>query len=135
MLPAQSESHSAGEVRMRPQDLQRLRQHSAGEDYEPIVALFSTGNSQNAVSLRTAETIYIDISKGARPRRKQQTRKGTKTDIGSSLIQDAHPNPNADADKRSDWQAMTVVASHAYVRGMHVSGIIHRAVVRLVRYA
>lgn len=137
-LPAQSESHSAGEVRMRPRDLERLRKHSPGEDYEPVVVLFSTGNAQDPVFLRTAETIYIDISKGARPRRKRQRRNGvsgTNTDIGSSVIQDAHANQVSNTDDRSNWQAMTVVASHAFVVGMHVSGVIHRAVVRLVRYA
>ncbi len=36
-------------------------------------------------------------------------------------------------DKRSEWVPLRVVASHAYVRGMRVSGTIHRSVVRLVR--
>jgi hypothetical protein len=36
-------------------------------------------------------------------------------------------------NKKSEWVPLRVVASHAYVRGMRVSGTIHRAVMRLVR--
>jgi len=36
-------------------------------------------------------------------------------------------------NKNSEWVPLRVVASHAYVKGMRVSGTIHRAVVRLIR--
>jgi hypothetical protein len=35
--------------------------------------------------------------------------------------------------KKAEWVPLRVTASHAYVRGMRVSGTIHRAVLRLVR--
>jgi hypothetical protein len=35
--------------------------------------------------------------------------------------------------KKAEWIPLRVTASHAYVRGMRVSGTIHRAVLRLVR--
>lgn len=38
--------------------------------------------------------------------------------------------PGAGADDAS-WRPLRVVAHHAYVRGMRVSGTIHRAIVRL----
>ncbi len=35
--------------------------------------------------------------------------------------------------KNADSLPLRVVASHAYVRGMKISGVIHRAVLRVVR--
>jgi hypothetical protein len=35
--------------------------------------------------------------------------------------------------KNAEWMPLRVAASHAYVRGMRVSGTIHRAILRLVR--
>ena len=35
--------------------------------------------------------------------------------------------------KHGEWIPLRVAASHAYVRGLRVSGTIHRAVLRLVR--
>ncbi len=35
--------------------------------------------------------------------------------------------------KNAEWVPLRVSASHAYVRGLRVSGTIHRAVLRLVR--
>lgn len=37
------------------------------------------------------------------------------------------------SDGPDEWVPLRVSASHAYVQGMRVSGIIHRAIVRLVR--
>jgi hypothetical protein len=41
--------------------------------------------------------------------------------------------PPPPAAEREEWVPLRVSASHAYVRGLRVSGTIHRAVVRLVR--
>lgn len=94
-LHARSDLHSAAYVRMRPEDVEALARQT--DSLYTIVALFSTKNANEAVCIRTAETIYVLPS------------------------------------KKSEWIPLRVVASHAYVRGMRVSGTIHRAVMRLVR--
>ena len=50
----------------------------------------------------------------------------------SSVTPMCSPASVADAE-RVEWVPLRVSASHAYVRGLRVSGTIHRAVVRLVR--
>ena len=122
-VPARSNMHTDAELRLNKKDLYLLRSTTAGQDYEPIVALFSTGHGGEAVMLQAPETIWIKTSKGARPKR---SRKGEQV-----------PEDREGTDtkwREGDWQQMHVTASHAYVRGMRGSGVIHRAVVRLVRY-
>ena len=115
--------HTNAELRINKKDLYRLRSTSAGQDYEPIVGLFSTGYANEAIMLQAPETIWIQMSKGARPKRSRKK------------AQPSEGGGETDTKWREgDWQQMHVTASHAYVRGLRVSGVIHRAVVRLVRY-
>lgn len=123
-VPARTHAHPDGELRITPEDLQRLRDSSATLYCTPVIALFSTGHSNVPVALQSCETLWVKISKGARVKR---TRK--------SLQQETQNAEYTDYTDDADWQPLTISASHAYVRGMRVSGIIHRAVVRLVRYA
>lgn len=121
-VPARSNMHTDAELRLNKKDLYRLRSTTAGQDYEPIVGLFSTGYANEAIMLQAPETIWIQMSKGARPKRSRKK------------AQPSTKRGGLDAELReSDWQQMHVTASHAYVRGLRVSGVIHRAVVRLVR--
>ena len=122
-VPARSNMHTNAELRINKKDLYRLRSTSAGQDYEPIVGLFSTGYANEAIMLQAPETIWIQMSKGARPKRSRKK------------AQPSEGGGETDTKWREgDWQQMHVTASHAYVRGLRVSGVIHRAVVRLVRY-
>lgn len=123
-VPARTAAHADGELRINPEDLHTLRNSHAGSDYAPVIALFSTGHSNIPVTLQAHETMWVKTGKGARVRRKRSRQEPTQQAGGLEQHTDD-----------ADWQALTVTVSHAYVRGMRVSGIIHRAVVRLVRYA
>ena len=76
-VPARSNMHTDAELRLNKKDLYRLRSTTAGQDYEPIVALFSTGHGGEAVMLQAPETIWIETSKGARPKRSHGRKIGT----------------------------------------------------------
>ena len=123
LVPAQTHAHPDGELRITPENLQRLRDSSDRLNSAPVIALFSTGHSNEPVALQSYETLWVKIKKGARVKSKR------------GLPQEPKNSHNAENTDDADWQPMVVNASHAYVRGMRVSGIIHRAVVRLVRYA
>ena len=123
-IPAYTGTHSVASIRITKGNLQQLRNTEPGQDYEPFVCLFSTGQSNIPVSIRTGETIWLKILKGARPvcNRKKQ-RSG-----GGALVRCAE-----ETHDEEHWQPMTILVSQAYVKGMRVSGVIHRAIVRLVR--
>ena len=119
---ARTSAYPDGQLRMTPADLSRLR-NSTGPDLTPVTALFSTGSSHIPIALQAYETIWVKTSKAKRV----QPNETQKTDQDGQAGQPGQPD-------HAEWQPLTVTASHAYVRGMRVSGIIHRAVVRLVRY-
>ena len=122
-VPARTHAHPNGELRITPEDLQRLRETSGSLNCTPVIALFSTGHSNVPIALQSYETVWVKISKGARVKKKR------------GVSQQPNEPQHAEDTDDADWQPLVVNASHAYVRGMRVSGIIHRAVVRLVRYA
>ena len=128
-VPACSSMHPNAELRIKPDDLERLRNTAAGDDYVPIVCLFSTGQSNMPVTLQTAESIYINLNKSAKVfkhRRQQQ----------QGIIETPeHSNVANSALEEQGWQRLFVTASQAYVRGLRMSGVVHRSVVRLVRYS
>jgi hypothetical protein len=108
---------------------------------DPIVALFSTASVAEAVCLRSAETVYV---RPGRPRGARGVARGVargeapgETPGGSRApaepLPTAPPPPPAANAERVEWVPLRVSASHAYVRGLRVSGTIHSAVVRLVR--
>lgn len=131
-IPACSSLHPNAELRIKPEDLERLRNTTAGDDYMPIICLFSTGQSNMPVTLQTAESIYINLNKSAKvfkQRRQLQQRQ-------QSIIETPeHSNVANSSLEEQGWQRLYVSASQAYVRGLRVSGVVHRSVVRLVRQA
>lgn len=118
-LPARSEVHERAHVRMLPADVASLSFANAA--VQPIIALFSTDNAKEPVSLYTSEVVYVECP---------QHEGDARGDAGGDAEHDGTKRP-ARAGKH--WVPLRVVASHAYVKGMRVSGFIHRAVVRLVR--
>jgi len=118
-LAARSDLHDGAHVRMHPEDVEALARPA--DSLRPIVALFSTASAAEAICLRSAETVYV------RPGRPRGARAPA-----APLPTAPPPAPAADAE-RVEWVPLHVSASHAYVRGLRVSGTIHRAVVRLVR--
>lgn len=128
-LAARSDLHDGAHVRMHPDDVEALARPA--DSLRPIVALFSTASVAEAVCLRSAETVYV---RPGRPRTgvvRGEARSGSRRPA-APLPTAPPPPPAADAE-RIEWVPLRVSASHAYVRGLRVSGTIHRAVVRLVR--
>ena len=113
---AYSDLHSNATLRLKKTDYAKLCNQTAGEDYEPIIALFATANAREAVHLRSSETLYVQINSNQR----NKIKKKEKEDVMKPEIE--------------KWQPLTVTASHAFVKGMRVSGTIHRSIVRLNRY-
>ncbi len=103
-LPATSDAHVGAKLRVCKHDLLRLQCRQAGRACAegPIVALFSTGDRSEPVSLASAETMRVLLPPQAGPR-------------GAPV----------------EWDKLVVVAHAQYTGGMHVSGIIHRALVWL----
>ena len=128
-IPACSSLHPNAELRIKPEDLERLRNTTAGDDYMPIICLFSTGQSNMPVTLQTAETIYINLNKSAKVFKQRRQ-------LQQSMIETPEHSNVANASlEEQGWQRLYVSASQAYVRGLRVSGVVHRSVVRLVRQA
>ena len=130
-LAARSDLHDGAHVRMHPEDVEALARPA--DSLRPIVALFSTASAAEAVCLRSAETVYVRPGRARRARGEApgEARGGSRAPA-APLPTAPPPPPAADAE-RIEWVPLRVSASHAYVRGLRVSGTIHRAVVRLVR--
>ena len=95
----------------------------------PIICLFSTGQSNMPVTLQTAESIYINLNKSAKVFKQRRQ-------LQQSMIETPEHSNVANASlEEQGWQRLYVSASQAYVRGLRVSGVVHRSVVRLVRQA
>jgi hypothetical protein len=142
---------------MRPEDVQALRSQ-ASTLCSPIIALFSTGNPREPVNLRSAETLYVRLpaDKEAEVTELPETdaeqadlaQTAAQTDTAQQKETHTAQTDAAEIDKEkvdkkelyraaarrrvtSAWTPLRLVAHHSYVAGMRVSGIVHRAVVRL----
>lgn len=154
-LEARSETHDSAYMRMRKQDIISLQKLDV---CRPIVALFSTNDVRVPISLRTDERLYVrlpedcgcdennkEISEDESEEKSRETGevdcasafetatdKSTKgrstTGKGKNTGDKRHGNS---AKKHAAWTPLRVLAHHSYVAGMRVSGIVHRAIVRL----
>ena len=146
-LAARSEQHDSAHMRMRREDVQSLRSQP-GAMSSPVIALFSTRNPREPVSFRPSETLYVRLP--------ADTEISADTEVEDTEITKAEETDASDKDKREDteqpkqpeqtkseqkqhrrrraqsaWTPLRLVAHHSYVVGMRVSGIVHRAIVRL----
>jgi len=146
-LAARSEQHDSAHMRMRREDVQSLRSQP-GAMSSPVIALFSTRNPREPVSFRPSETLYVRLP--------ADTEISADTEVEDTEITKAKETDASDKDKREDtekpkqpeqtksehkqhrrrraqspWTPLRLVAHHSYVVGMRVSGIVHRAIVRL----
>lgn len=141
-VEARSETHDFAHMRLRKQDVAALQKH---EVHRPIVALFSTDNVRIPVSLRTDERVYVRLPEDCTHEENSQERSEDadseglagaleKNDDRSQGTAGKHArdkrNGNS-ARKHVAWTPLRVLAHHSYVAGMRVSGIVHRAIVRL----
>lgn len=115
-MQATSDAHVGASLRVSRKDLLRLEGRKAGRACEegPIVALFSTGGSGEAVSLASSETMRVRLPQD------DDAQRGGRSAAGHQRGPDA-----------AEWEKLVVVAHAQYTGGMRVSGIIHRALVWL----
>ena len=141
-LAARSDLHDGAHVRMHPEDVEALARPA--DSLRPMVALFSTASASEPVCLRSAETVYVRRGRARRAHdasqrgqawreleRAREEQRDTVRPGAAPLDAAAQSAQQGAAD--AEWIPLRVAASHAYVRGLRVSGTIHRAVVRLVR--
>ena len=149
-LTARSEQHDSAHMRMRRDDVHLLRSQP-GAMSSPVIALFSTRDPRKPVSFRPSETLYVRLP--------ADTDISADTEISDTETTKAEEMDASDKDKREDteqphvlqqaeqtksekkshrrrrvqsvWTPLRLVAHHSYVVGMRVSGIVHRAIVRL----
>lgn len=149
-LEARSDSHELAHVRMRQQDVRALG--SPETMSRPIIALFSTRDPRTPVSLRSDERLYVRLpeqeaadeeadeeednsARAPAAPALQNSARGSKEDSGDK--HDTQDNNNTKAQKRrskprsAPWSALRLLAHHSCITGMRVSGIVHRAIVRL----
>ena len=119
-MQATSDAHVGASLRVSRKDLLRLEGRKAGRACEegPIVALFSTGGSGEAVSLASSETMRVRLPQD------DDAQRG-----GRSAA--APVGPQRAPSDAAEWEKLVVVAHAQYTGGMRVSGIIHRALVWL----
>ena len=131
-LAARSEQHDSALMRMRLEDVQSLRSQP-GAMSSPVIALFSTRDPREPVSFRPSETLYVrlpadtaeDIDENDKDKREdtEQPKQAEQTK--------SEQKPHRRRRVQSPWTPLRLVAHHSYVVGMRVSGIVHRAIVRL----
>ena len=137
-LPARSEAHEQAHVRLRAADVETLRR-PAGELFAPIVALFSTRDAREPVRLRANEALYVELpgeAEGAEGAQAAEGAEAAGTREAAEGAEAAGTRARAGTRQRAAaraWVALRVSAHHAYVTGMRVSGVMHRAIVRLER--
>lgn len=119
-MQATSDAHVGASLRVSRKDLLRLEGRKAGRACEegPIVALFSTGGSGEAVSLGSSETMRVRLPQD------DDAQRGGRSAAGPQ-------GPHAERSDAAEWEKLVVVAHAQYTGGMRVSGIIHRALVWL----
>jgi len=138
-LAARSEQHDSAIMRMRPEDVQSLRSQP-GAMSSPVIALFSTRNPREPVSFRPSETLYVRLPADSSD---AETTEAEEIEVSNKdKREDTEPPTEAEQAKSeqkphrrrrvpSPWTPLRLVAHHSYVVGMRVSGIVHRAIVRL----
>jgi hypothetical protein len=164
-LPARSEQHDSAHMRMRREDVQSLRLQP-GALSSPVIALFSTRDPREPVSLRPSETLYVRLpadtetsdteTAETREAESEQTSEAAKSEVEVEHKDKRDDKDNLDETEQpkkaeqtkseqtksehkqlrrrcahSAWTPLRLVAHHSYVVGMRVSGIVHRAIVRL----
>jgi len=171
-LPARSEQHDSAHMRMRREDVQSLRLQP-GALSSPVIALFSTRDPREPVSLRPSETLYVRLpadteTSDTETAETREAESEQTSEAAKSEVEVEHQDKRDDKDKRHDndkrhdkdnldeneqpkkaeqtksehkqlrrrrahsaWTPLRLVAHHSYVVGMRVSGIVHRAIVRL----
>jgi len=149
-LAARSEQHDSALMRMRLEDVQSLRSQP-GAMSSSVIALFSTRDPREPVSFRPSETLYVrlpadtaeDIDENDKDKREdteqpsdKQSEKPRDKDLDTEQTKQAEPTKSEQKPHRrrrvqSPWTPLRLVAHHSYVVGMRVSGIVHRAIVRL----
>ena len=140
-LAARSEQHDSALMRMRPEDVQSLRSQP-GAMSSPVIALFSTRNPREPVSLRPSETLYVRLPADTEILDTETTKaeeidasdkdKREDTEQPKQAEQtNSEQKPHRRRRVQSPWTPLRLVAHHSYVVGMRVSGIVHRAIVRL----
>ena len=135
-VEARSEAHDLAHMRMRHQDAKALRNNES--ICRPIIALFSTDNTRTPVSLRSDERLYVRLPEETSATTDEE-HEDTATDRAAT---DRAATDRASATEKrheqaarkralSVWTPLRVLAHHSCVAGMRVSGIVHRAIVRL----
>ena len=133
-LSARSETHDMAHIRLRRDDVKAIQE---GTSCAKIVGLFSTNNSKEPVFLRSLETLFVQLPNTEEnemllPSTTEGTNDETHNDDTKTL--DQKKNNIYSKTKKGVKEAFTpfrVAAHHSYVTGMHVSGIINRAIVHL----
>jgi hypothetical protein len=120
---ARSQEHETAFIRLKQTDIEML----AGlhtRTSQPITALFYTQSTREPVRLGIDETIFVSLPDTARqePRSAKEAPRSAKE----------APRSAKEAPQEA-WLPLRLVAHHAYVSGMRVSGTMHRAIVRLTR--
>ena len=127
-----------------------------------VIALFSTRDPREPVSLRPSETLYVrlpadtetsdtetaeDVAESEKAASKQAASEAAKSEVEvehkdkDKLDETEQPKKTEQTKSEhkqlrrrrahSAWTPLRLVAHHSYVVGMRVSGIVHRAIVRL----
>ena len=132
-LAARSETHDMAHIRLRRDDVKAIQE---GTSCAKIVGLFSTNNSKEPVFLRSLETLFVQL-----PNTEENEMLLSSTTEGTNEMHeedtktlDQKKNNIDSKTKKGVKEAFTpfrVAAHHSYVTGMHVSGIINRAIVHL----
>jgi hypothetical protein len=126
-MQATSDAHVGASLRVSRKDLLRLEGRKAGRACEegPIVALFSTGGSGEAVSLASSETMRVRLPQD------DDAQRGGRSAAAPVAPQRGPVGPQRAPSDAAEWEKLVVVAHAQYTGGMRVSGIIHRALVWL----
>ena len=126
-MQATSDAHVGASLRVSRKDLLRLEGRKAGRACEegPIVALFSTGGSSEAVSLASSETMRVRLQQD------DDAQRGGRSAAAPVAPQRGPVGPQRGPSDAAEWEKLVVVAHAQYTGGMRVSGIIHRALVWL----
>ena len=145
-VEARSEAHDLAHMRMRHQDVKALRNNES--ICRPIIALFSTDNTRTPVSLRSDERLYVRLPEETSATTDEE-HEDTATDRAATdrAATDRAATDRAATDRASAtekrheqaarkralsvWTPLRVLAHHSCVAGMRVSGVVHRAIVRL----
>ena len=152
-VQVRSETHEFPHMRMRHEDVDALKQQRS--ICKPIIALFSTDNARTPVSLRSDERLYVrlgddcaieedteadstETEDGSSGNRQTQathssitSHRNTRSSAYRATAEDSRQHHKARKRANPVWTPLRVLTHHSCVVGMRVSGIVHRAIVRL----